>query len=68
VLCVICKEVVQAGLISLADGRMEDTFIKGGYKDWKHALEIFQKHEGSHCHQFAAFQLAQKGNNINVQL
>jgi len=55
---------------SVADQRLEESFIIIGMNNWKHALDKFASHEKTACHRFAAVQLEQykRKDSVSVQL
>ena len=49
VLCFICtKQNAKENLISAT--KKEEAFLKGGFSNWKKALDKFKEHEASQCH------------------
>ena len=49
VLCSYCDEAEKRNYFGLSKKR-EPAFISKGFSNWKKALEKFQIHEGSDCH------------------
>ena len=48
-LCVKCISQVKKDDLALSS-KKEDAFLSTSCSNWKKALEIFRKHERSHCH------------------
>ena len=59
VLCFHCANAHNSDLLKLAS-KTEDVFISIGFRNWKKAIEKFEKHEKSHTHALALHQLQQK--------
>ena len=58
VYCIICKNADHYNMLN--DVRLENSFIKTGYSNWKHARRTdkgFHQHESSNCHQQAIQRL-----------
>lgn len=58
VLCFYCSKASRLSLLSLTT-QNEDTFTHKGFVNWKKAMERFDKHEKSACHNHAVYQVQQ---------
>lgn len=70
VLCFTCAKAEKLNMIDLATKR-DPAFITNGFRNWKKALEIFQSHHSSQCHNFCYMQLQRINQSqpaVNTQL
>ena len=56
VYCTTCRAANVQGLLNPKPTK--STFIHGGFRNWKKALEKFREHEGSNTHKEATQKLA----------
>jgi hypothetical protein len=66
VVCKICKSANEQKLLNVSDGRAEKTFISAGYRNWKHAVANFEKHEKSASHMFSVSQLGHRATSESI--
>jgi len=70
VLCFTCAKAEKLNMIDLATKR-DAAFISNGFRNWKKALETFQSHQSSQCHNFSYMQLQRINQSkpaVNTQL
>ena len=65
VLCHICASASHQGILNLAKNS-ETSFISKGYNNWKKAIQNFESHQKSKCHELASSNLMIISTNKTV--